>query len=155
MLLPHLDDDDIEMPKGTHGIPVIIIGSEFSNPSWKSWMRLFAFHITRISQGKGWIKLFSFHSPFCWGSCRIHQLHLCSGVRRPSLNECPGYNNKPSDSEAPALEIWGMRSTPSLPLLPGPLWSGVVTPDRVLSMGWANKWLMLNCDCYRAILETI
>ena len=33
------------------------------------------------------------------------------------------------------LEIWGMWSTPSLPLLPGPLWPGVVVPDRVLSMG--------------------
>ena len=27
-----------------------------------------------------------------------------------------------------------MQSTPSLPLLPGPLWPGVVAPDRVLSM---------------------
>ena len=28
-----------------------------------------------------------------------------------------------------------MRSTPSLPLLPGPLCPGVVASDRVLSMG--------------------
>ena len=33
------------------------------------------------------------------------------------------------------LELWGMQSTPSLPSLPGPLWPGVVGPDRVLSMG--------------------
>ena len=33
------------------------------------------------------------------------------------------------------LELWGMRSTPSLPSLPDPLWPGVVAPDRVLSMG--------------------
>ena len=33
------------------------------------------------------------------------------------------------------LELWGIRSTPSLPLLPGPLRPGVVVPDRVLSMG--------------------
>ena len=26
-------------------------------------------------------------------------------------------------------------NTPSLPLLPGPLWPGVVAPDMVLSMG--------------------
>ena len=32
-------------------------------------------------------------------------------------------------------ELWGMWSTPSLPSLPGPLWPGVVAPDRVLSMG--------------------
>ena len=34
-----------------------------------------------------------------------------------------------------------MWSTPSLPTLPGPLWPGVVAPDRVLSMGQIE----LNC----------
>ena len=33
------------------------------------------------------------------------------------------------------LELWKIRSTPSLPLLPGPLWPGLGAPDRVLSMG--------------------
>ena len=33
------------------------------------------------------------------------------------------------------LELWGMLSAPSLPLLPGPLWPGVVAPDMILSMG--------------------
>ena len=33
------------------------------------------------------------------------------------------------------LELWGMWSVPLLPSLPVPLWPGVVTPDRVLSMG--------------------
>ena len=33
------------------------------------------------------------------------------------------------------LKFSGMRSTSSLPLLPGPLSTGVVAPDRVLSMG--------------------
>ena len=70
-----------------------------------------------------------------WG-CRIHWLHLCRGVRPPPLNECPRYDTKQSDGEVPAvLELWGMRSTPSLPSLPGPLWPGVVAPDRALSMG--------------------
>ena len=32
-------------------------------------------------------------------------------------------------------ELWGMRSAPSLQLLPDLPWPGVVTPDRVLSMG--------------------
>ena len=51
-------------------------------------------------------------------------------------NECPGYNTKQSDSEILVmLDLWGMLSTPSLPSLLGPLWSGVVAPDRVLSMG--------------------
>ena len=30
------------------------------------------------------------------------------------------------------LELWGMRSTPLLPLLPALLWVGVVEPDRAL-----------------------
>ena len=32
------------------------------------------------------------------------------------------------------MKVWGMRSTPSLPLLPGLLWPVEVTPERVLSM---------------------
>ena len=31
--------------------------------------------------------------------------------------------------------LWGMRITPSMPSLPGPLWPRVVAPERVLSMG--------------------
>ena len=27
-------------------------------------------------------------------------------------------------------ELWGMQSNPLLPLLPGPLWPGVVAPDK-------------------------
>ena len=44
------------------------------------------------------------------------------------------------------LELWGMWSTPSMPLLPGPLWPGVVAPDRVLSNGQIepSSVLMLN-----------
>ena len=49
-------------------------------------------------------------------------------------NECPGYNTKQSDEASVILELWGIRSTPSLPLLPGSLWPGVVASDRVLSM---------------------
>ena len=33
------------------------------------------------------------------------------------------------------VRLWGMRRTPSLPSLPGQLCLGVVTPNRVLSMG--------------------
>ena len=79
-------------------------------------------------------RVLSMGCPVGWG-CRIHRLLLCRGVRPPA-NECPGYDTKQSDGEVPAmLELWGMQSTPSLPLLPGPLWPGVVAPDRALSMG--------------------
>ena len=32
-------------------------------------------------------------------------------------------------------ELWGMRSIPLLTSIPSPLCSGVIAPDRVLSMG--------------------
>ena len=38
-------------------------------------------------------------------------------------NECLGYDTKQSDGEVPAvLELWGMQSTPLLPLPPGLEW---------------------------------
>ena len=41
-----------------------------------------------------------------------------------------------NDGEAPVmLELWGKWSVSSLPLLPGSLWPGLVTPDEVL---WAK-----------------
>ena len=44
---------------------------------------------------------------------------------------CPGYDTKQSDGEDPVmLEFGGMRSTLSLPLLPGSLRPEVVAPDR-------------------------
>ena len=73
----------------------------------------------------------TFNSVYCpvgWG-CGIHRLHLCKGVRSP--NECPGYDTKQSDGEVPVmLDLWGMWSTPSLLLLPGPLWPRTVAPDK-------------------------
>ena len=46
-------------------------------------------------------------------------------------NKCIEYDTKQSDGEVPLmLGLWGMRRTPSLPSLPGPLWPGVVAPDN-------------------------
>ena len=60
----------------------------------------------------------------------------------PHPNECPAYDAKQSDGEVLVmLELWGMRSTPSLPSLPALLWPGVVAPDRVQSM----DQIELNC----------
>ena len=64
-----------------------------------------------------------------------------------SLKECPGYEMKQSDGEAPViLRLWGMQSTPLLPSFPAPLRFAVVAPDRVLSMSQKelNCVLMLN-----------
>ena len=47
----------------------------------------------------------------------------------------PTNDTKQSNDEAAVIqELWVMRSTPSLLSLPGSLLSGVVAPDRVLSM---------------------
>ena len=83
-----------------------------------------------------------FDCPVGWG-CRIHRQHLCRGIRPQPT----GYDTKQSDSGVPIiLELWGMRSTPSLPLLPGSLWLGVVAPDKRLIYGLnrTNIILMLN-----------
>ena len=65
----------------------------------------------------------SFDGPVRW-SCRIHWLHICRGVRLSQRVSC--YDTKKFDGEAPV-----MRSTPSLPLLLGSLWPGVVASERV------------------------
>ena len=100
------------------------------------------------------------YCPVGWGGdFRIHRLLLCRGLRLPqwmlvqsagaveytdcfsaewvdSANECSGYDTKQYYGKARIiLELWGMQSTPFLPSLPGPLGPGVITPDRVLSMG--------------------
>ena len=98
--------------------------------------------------------LVSTHScPVAW-SCRIHRLRLSRGVM-PTPNNSPTYDTKKSDGEVPVmLELWGVRSIPSLPSLPGPLWAEMVALDRALSMGQIklNCILMLNwIVCIRTV----
>ena len=42
---------------------------------------------------------------------------------------------KSNDEASVMLEFWEMRSTPSLPSLPGPPCPGVVAPEKVLFIG--------------------
>ena len=73
--------------------------------------------------------------PVGW-DCRIRRLLLYRGLRPPPPNESAGYDTKQSDGEVPVmLELWGMQSTSSLPMIQGPFWPGMVAPDRALSMG--------------------
>ena len=70
-----------------------------------------------------------------------------SAEGQDTSNEFPVYDTKQSDGEVPVmLKLWGMPNTPSLPLLPGPLWLEVVAPDRVLSISQIEPKceLMLN-----------
>ena len=59
--------------------------------------------------------------------CIIHRLNLCRRIIPP--NDGPGYDTKQSDGVVPIkLELWGMRSIPSLPSLPGLFWPGLLWP---------------------------
>ena len=72
----------------------------------------------------------------------FESVKLWSLMQRGKTNECPGYDTKPYDGEASVLEPWRILSTPSLWLLPGPLWSRVVVAVRLPSMGQVE---LLNC----------
>ena len=82
------------------------------------------------------------------GGGRLQNTPTASLQRGKTSPRCVlGMTLKQSDGEVPVnLKLWGMQSTPLLPSLPGTHWPGVVTPDRVLSMGQIelNCVLMLN-----------
>ena len=78
-------------------------------------------------------------------------------------SKAPGYDIKPWNGEAPALEIWVIWSTPTLPLVPCPLRPGVRASYWILSQGqieqtvckqmtnvklwlfYCNTWKPFNC----------
>ena len=85
----------------------------------------------------------------------IEYIDYMSAMWLDPFGECPDMTLN--------LELWGMWSSSSLPLFPGllwpgvgPLWSGVVTPGRVLSMGQIelNYILMLNWIVWNRIVFT-
>ena len=79
----------------------------------------------------------------------VEYTECISAEKKNSHNECPGYYTKQSDGEVLVmLELWGMRSTPSLPSLPDRLSPGLVAPDRVLSMGQIKINCMLMIICF-------
>ena len=83
-------------------------------------------------------------SMLVWG-CKICRLNLCRGVWTPQ--RVSWYDTQQSNGEfLVMLELWIIKSIPSVPSLPGPLWSEMVAPDRILSMGQIelNCVLMLN-----------
>ena len=82
------------------------------------------------------------NSPVNW-SCRICWLHLWRGTRL--LQQVSWvWQWTESDGEASVLEIWGMWSTPSFLLLPGPLWARMVVPTRIPFMGQLELFNHLN-----------
>ena len=73
-----------------------------------------------------------------WG-CRIYRLHLRRKVRPPRSISFLDMTLNYSNGKAPALEIWGIGSTRSLPLPPGPPWLGEVELIRVISIYMSNR----------------
>ena len=67
--------------------------------------------------------------PVSWG-CGIHRLLLCRGVRPPPQRVSWLWYLTIWWWGSVMLELWGMPSTPKLPLLPGPLWPKVVAADK-------------------------
>ena len=69
----------------------------------------------------------------------------CISVERlDSPNECPENDSKQPDGNVPVM--LANAEYPFLPSLQGPHWLGLVTPDRLLSMGQIelNYVLILN-----------
>ena len=69
------------------------------------------------------------HSAQSAGAVEYTDCNSAEGRDNPPLHERPVYDIKQSESGTPVLEIWEMRNTSSLPLLPGPLRCRVVAPD--------------------------
>ena len=89
------------------------------------------------------ISLWVFLATVGWG-CRIHRLHLCRGVRLQQ--QVPWIRYKQSDGEASVMpELWGTQCTPSLSSFSSQLWSGVVAPDRVLSIRLQRTVSHISC----------
>ena len=80
--------------------------------------------------------------------------------------KCPAYDTKLSNWEVSVQGFWGMWSTSSLLLLPGPLRLWVLITVRAPYMGLIELFnhlrmykemtdVELNCSCYVAIIEAI
>ena len=88
--------------------------------NWIIWNKFFLHLILCIAQSAG----------------DVEYTECISVEGKTPHNEGPGYDTKQSDGEVPVMqELWRMWCTSLLPSLTGPLWPGVVAPDRALSMG--------------------
>ena len=66
---------------------------------------------------------------------------------KDSPSECPVYDTKQFDGEVPImLELWRIRNTRLLLLLPGPLWPGVVAPDK---FNRTKSWTYAELNCLK------
>ena len=78
------------------------------------------FFVKSYSSDRVTISVFPSTVPSWLGLLNALTVFLQRGKTIPP-NKYPGYDTKQSDIEAPVLGLRGIWSTPSLPLLPGPL----------------------------------
>ena len=126
----------IQLPTFSFYLLMFTMKKYYYNDRWNSLI----FSVQKISSpthllhpwflSKPYISKWMIPQPYYWPNqlrLQIDRLLLCRGV--DTRNTCPGYDTKQSDGMVPLmLELWGIQSTPSLPLLPGPLWPRVVEP---------------------------
>ena len=131
---------------------------------FKSWLKLFSIHFSSITLIKH-ESVFSHFQPSIIQSICYHCSIICAMYRQkyypagaveytdfssaegqaPPTNECPANDTKQSDGVVPVMpELWGIRSTSSLPSLPGPLWPGVVAPDKspIYGLNRTKPWFL-------------
>ena len=104
----------------------------------RTYINWIAWNTTVLTFKLNCLKYFILHLTLCFAlSARaIEYIESFCAEKQDFPSECPGFDTKQSDSEVLVmLELYRIRSTPSLPLLPGPLGLGVAAPDRILSMG--------------------
>ena len=92
------------------------------------------------------------YSPVNWG-CKIHQLHLCRGLRPSPPTSVLHMTLNNLLPRLQPMRFGEYRKPLQLLMLSGLLSPGVVAPDRVLSMGQIEQ-TMIHFDCYIAIHET-
>ena len=73
--------------------------------------------------------------------CRLGQLNTPTSSLQRGKTPPENVQDLTQNNLMVILELWGMQNTPLLPLLTGPLWLGVVAPDRLLSI----DQIELNC----------
>ena len=102
-------------------------------PSLKALTSEFSFSLTSC-----YMKVTKPNLPFAQSAGAVEYTNCFSAERlppHPTPKRVSWYDTKQSNGDVPViLELWRMRSTLLLPLLPGPLWPGMVAPDRALSM---------------------
>ena len=98
--------------------------------TWAAELGFMLLKYYKTFDSHSWITLPNYKHAYIHTYAKPSRLHLGRG--KTSTQQ---YDMKQFDGVAPVLELWGIWSNPSLPLLPGLIRSGVVELEKVQSMG--------------------